>query len=671
MPELPAGTLTLLFTDIEGSTTLLHALGDRFPDVLEEHRDLLRTAFAWYGGVEVDTQGDAFFYVFSQATKALAATVAAQRSLAEHAWPAGLPVRVRMGLHTGEPQRTAEGYAGLVLHRAARIAHAAHGGQVLISTTTAELVRHELPSDVTLRDLGEHRLKDLLHSEHLLQLDVAGLVAGFPPVRSLDTRPNNLPLPSTPLIGCERVVEQVSSLLRREEVRLVTLTGAGGSGKTRLALRVAADLLHDFRDGVFFVALASISSPALVVPTIAQTLGLREGAQSFDATLTGFLRDKHLLLVLDNVEQVLEAASAVARALAPCVGVTVLATSRAALRVAGEHEVAVPPLALPDSARLESAEQVSLYAAVALFIERAVAVRGDFTVTNDNAPAVAEICARLDGLPLAIELAAARIRVLTPQALLARLDSASGGLRLLTGGRRDVEARHQTLRATIAWSWDLLAPAEQTLFRRLAVFVGGWTLEGAEAVCDAATEALPIARQVGDPFLMAGPLRSLGRIDFIEGQYSRARQRLEDALVQSRMAGDMTLTAVTLADTGYLALQDGDLAHAAMRFTECLTLAHREMGAQAYTSVSLGGLAGVLLRKNNPADAARLLGAAHLLQEQAGFVTWPELVVIARSIAEELRSTLGAEAFDAAYAEGRALTLDDAVALAFAQTLPA
>lgn len=484
MSELPTGTLTLLFTDIDGSTRLLQALGDQYPDVLATHRDLLRQAFRRHGGTEVDTQGDAFFVVFARASQGVAAAVEAQRALADHSWPRDRAVRARMGLHTGEPQRTAEGYAGIDLHRAARICAAGHGGQILLSEVTAAAARQALPDGLRLHDLGPHRLRDLPQPEHLYQLDVLGLPANFPAVRSLDARPNNLPTPPTPLLGREREIERIVGLLRREDVRLVTLTGAGGSGKTRLALQVATDLLHDFADGAFFVALAPIADPVFVVPTIAQALGVQEGGgRPLLETVKDELRMKHRLLVLDNFEQLLPASPQVGELLAACPELKFLVTSRAALHLSGEHEAAVPPLGLPARRPPRPAEDLSQYPAVKLFIERVTAVRAEFVITNANAPAVAEICHRLDGLPLAIELAAARSKVLTPEAILARLERP---LSLLTGGPRDLPARQQALRATIAWSYDLLDGAEQALFRRLAVFVGGCTLDAAEAVCSLA-----------------------------------------------------------------------------------------------------------------------------------------------------------------------------------------
>ena len=341
-----------------------------------------------------------------------------------------------------------------------------------------------LPEGASLRDLGAHRLKDLEHPSHLYQLVTPGLPADFPPLKTLDTHAHNLPVQLTPLIGREQEIAAVGHLLQRQEVRLLTLTGPGGTGKTRLGLQVAAELSECSADGVFFVNLAPLSDPELVVPTIAQTLGLKEAAgQPLLDLVSAWLREKELLLLLDNFEQVAEAAVEVSALLARCPQLCVLVTSRAALHVQGEQEFAVPPLAIPDPNHLPDLETLSQYEAVALFIARAQAVKPDFQVTNANAPAVAEICVRLDGLPLAIELAAARSKMLPPQALLARLGQR---FTLLTSGAQDVPARQQTLRNTIAWSYDLLTTEEQSLLRRLCVFVGGCTLEAAAAVCHAA-----------------------------------------------------------------------------------------------------------------------------------------------------------------------------------------
>jgi predicted ATPase/class 3 adenylate cyclase/DNA-binding CsgD family transcriptional regulator len=483
MQHLPMGTITLLFTDIEGSTHLLEQLGKRYLDVLADCRSLLRTAFHACGGHEVDTQGDAFFVAFARATDAILAAVAAQRALITYPWPEGLVVRVRMGLHTGEPSLVSEGYVGLDIHYAARLMSAAHGGQVLLSQTTRDLVAHDLPDGVSLRDLGEHRLKDVQRSSHLYQLVIADLPADFPPLKTLAGRPNNLPVQLTPLIGREKEVAAVLHLLHREDVRLVTLTGPGGTGKTRLGLQVAAEINDLFPDGVYFVNLAPISDPEFVVPTIAQTLSIREVAgQSLPERLQEELQQKQLLLMLDNFEQVVRAALQLVDLLGACPKLKVLVTSREVLRVRAEHEFAVPPLALPDPTHLPELAVLSHYAAVALFIQRAQAARSDFQVTDANARAVAEICVRLDGLPLAIELAAARVKLFPPQALLARLDQR---LQVLTSGARDAPARQQSLRNTLAWSYDLLTSEEQRLFRRLSVFVGGCTLQALEAVCAA------------------------------------------------------------------------------------------------------------------------------------------------------------------------------------------
>jgi predicted ATPase/class 3 adenylate cyclase len=479
MPELLTGTVTFLFSDIEGSTRLLRIGEDQWPATLDRHRELLRAAFEAHDGVEVGTEGDSFFAVFPTAPSATAAAADVQRSLAAEPWPEGMEVRVRIGLHTGEASLSAKTYVGLHVHRASRIASVGHGGQVLLSDATRSLVADSLPDGVSLRDLGEHRLKDLEHPERLWQLVIEGLQSDFPAVSSLDATPNNLPTRLTTFLGRDAEIEAIGLLLA--DHRLLTLTGPGGTGKTRLSLEVAGRWMRHYPDGVWFVELATITDPDLVPSTIAQALSLAErGGLTPIERVIDHLGAKRVLLVLDNFEQVLGAGAAVNELLAACPNLAMLTSSRSALQVSGEQEYPVPPLNLPDPANLPSLLQLSQYEAVALFIERARAVRPGFEVTNENAPAVAEICVRLDGLPLAIELAAARIRVLTPQAMLGRLGDRLG---LLSAGARDLPARQQTLRGAIAWSHDMLEENDRELFARLSVFVGGAGLDEIESVC--------------------------------------------------------------------------------------------------------------------------------------------------------------------------------------------
>src|SRR5437867_5500024 len=470
MDALPSGTVTFLFTDVERSTRLLAELGaEKYGRELEEHRRRLRDAFA--AGHEVDTQGDSLFYAFDRADDAVEAAAAGQRALD------GLPVRVRMGLHTGQPSLVGGRYIGLDIHRAARICAAAHGGQVVLSQATRDL------TDAEARDLGEHRLKDLTQPQRLHQLLAPGLDTDFPPLRTLENRPTNLPAQTTPLVGRTDELQALQTLLAAEDIRLVTLTGPGGTGKTRLALHAAAEAVELFPHGVWFVSLESVTDPALLLPTIAQTLGLYEsGDRPLEEALHEHLGSQRALLVLDNFEQLLDAARAVSKLLDAAAGVKVLVTSRAPLRLAAEHAVPVPPLALPDTRSLPAFEALSQYEAVALFLERARAVAPSFAGTEENAPAIAELCVRLDGLPLAIELAAARVRLLPPQALLARLGQR---LELLRGGARDRPERQQTLRAALDWSFDLLDAEQQKVFARLSVFAGGFRLDAAEAISDA------------------------------------------------------------------------------------------------------------------------------------------------------------------------------------------
>ncbi len=475
MSERPSGTVTFLFTDIEGSTRLLQQLGDQYADVLTEHRRLVRQIFARHGGYEVDTQGDAFFVVFARARDAVAAAAEVQRATAEEGR------RVRIGIHSAEAVSTEEGYVGLGVHRAARLCAAAHGGQVVLSQTTRELMYETPLEEVELRDLGEHRLKDLAQAQRLYQLVVPDLDVDFPPLRSLENRPTNLPLQRTPFVGREREIAEVAELLRQADIRLVTLTGTGGTGKTRLAVQVAAELLDDFPDGVFFVGLAALADPDLVVPTIAQTLGVREGSgRPFADTLRDYVKGRQLLLVLDNFEHLLDAGPAVGELVADAGQLNVLATSRAALHLAAEHVYPVPPLEVPDEH--VDVERLSVVESVSLFVSRARAVRPEFTLTRANAEAVAGICNALDGLPLALELAAARVAVLPPAALRDRLVNP---FKLLIGGPRDAPRRHRALRAAIDWSYDLLEPNEEVLFARLSVFAGSFTLEATEHIVGA------------------------------------------------------------------------------------------------------------------------------------------------------------------------------------------
>ncbi|MDP8958552.1 MAG: tetratricopeptide repeat protein [Actinomycetota bacterium] len=475
---LPTGTVSFLFTDIEGSTQLLQRLGDGYREVLAEHDRLLRDAVAGAGGVEVSTEGDAFFCVFATAAQAVEAAVAAQRALASYQGPGNCRLLVRMGIHTGEATLGGDNYVGLDVHRAARIADAGHGGQVLLSMATCALVDQSLPTGVTLRDLGEHRLKDLAQPERLFQLVLPGLPEEFPPLRTLDATPHNLPVQLTSFVGREQEVAE--AVRRLQGTRLLTLTGPGGTGKTRLSLQVAAEVAEQFHDGVFFVPLAPVTDPALVPSTIVGVLGIQQPTGPPLKRLVNYLADRRLLLVLDNFEQVLEGGPVVAQLLQAAPELKVLVTSRAPLRVSGEQELPIPPLRVPDLRHLPSLDALSRYEAVGLFTERAMAVRPDFSLDADNAAAVAEIATRLDGLPLAIELAAARVKLLPPQAMVRRLENRLG---LLAGGSRDLPTRQQTLRDAISWSYDLLDQPGRRLLERMAVFSGGARLEEAEVVC--------------------------------------------------------------------------------------------------------------------------------------------------------------------------------------------
>jgi predicted ATPase/class 3 adenylate cyclase len=489
MADLPTGPVTFLFTDIEGSTRLLAELGDDYAGLLSEHNRLIQSAVATHGGLVVDISGDSFFAVFERAPEAVAAAAAAQEALPE------IGVRVRMGVHSGEPIVSDAGYVGMDVHRAARVMAAGHGGQVLLTQPTGDL----LEGAFELRDLGEHRLKDLPVPLRLFQLGNGE----FPPLRSLDQA--RLPIDLYPLVGRKRELGDLVRLLARDRARAVTITGPGGVGKTRLATAAAQELVESYTDGVTFVDLAPIRDPEVVLPTIADAL-------SIEGDLGSQIGTGQHLLVLDNVEQVVDAAPDIAGLLVAGPGVAVLATSREPLRIAGEHEFRLRTL--PEAPAVE------------LFRQRAQAARYDFEADYRQ---LAMICERLDNLPLAIELAAARMKVLSPDVLLERLDRR---LSVLAAANRGVPARQQTLRATIQWSYGLLTREERRLFDRLAVFRGGWTVDAAEAVCDADLDTLTslvdknLVREDGERFRMLGTVREYARerLD-LRGEFADLRRR--------------------------------------------------------------------------------------------------------------------------------------------------
>jgi predicted ATPase/class 3 adenylate cyclase len=481
MNNFPSGTVTFLFTDIEGSTKLAQEHPDAMPSLLARHNEILNQAIESHDGFVFQVVGDSFCASFHHAGNALNAALDAQRLLHNEAWSPA-PVRVRMGIHTGQAEIQENGeYQGyLTLSHVQRLMSAAHGGQVLISLATQELVGNEIPTGVTLRDMGERRLKDVLRSEHIYQLVSADLPSEFPPIKTLDRYLHNLPAQMTSFIGREKEMAEIKQALNSH--RLVTLTGSGGAGKSRLSLQVGMDCLHQFPDGVWLVELAPVTDPALVPQTLLSTFNLREDRhRGVQAVLVDYLRAKTLLLVLDNCEHLIEACAQISDALLQaCPKLRILASSREPLGITGEVAYRVPSLNTPHPENLPPLEQLQKADSIRLFVERASTAKPGFTLTDVNAFSLAQICYRLDGIPLAIELAASRVKVLSPDQIAARLDDR---FRLLTGGSRTALPRQQTLRAMIDWSYSLLSEQEKTLFRRLAVFVGGWTLEAAEAVC--------------------------------------------------------------------------------------------------------------------------------------------------------------------------------------------
>ncbi|MGH7399396.1 MAG: ATP-binding protein, partial [Candidatus Rokuibacteriota bacterium] len=532
----PTGTVTFLFTDVEGSTRLWQRSAPAMTAALARHHALLQHAVDSHGGYVFQIVGDGVCAAFPTAPAALAAVLTAQRALILEPWGETGPIRVRMALHTGTAEvragdhRSGEYVSGLTLSRVARLLSAGHGGQILVSHATQALTRDHLPSGVELRDLGERWLRDLVRPERIFQLVAPDLPAEFPPLRSLDAVPNNLPVQLTSFVGRARELADVERLLA--ETRLLTLVGPGGTGKTRLALQVAADLVDRFPDGIWLVELAPLSDPALVPQAVAVALGLREEAgRPVAASLTHHLRPKRLLLVLDNCEHLVDACARLADALVrACPQLTILASGQETLGVTGERLVRVPPLSLPDPRRLPPPARLVEYGAIRLFMDRATAVKPEFALTAANASAVVQICQQLDGIPLAIELAAARLKALSPQQIAGHLDER---FRLLTGGSRSALPRHQTLRGLIDWSYGLLSPAEQALLRRLAVFAGGWGLEAAEAVTagdgvDAGEVLELIGRLVDKSLVMADEQSEEVRYRLLETIRRYAGQRLEE-----------------------------------------------------------------------------------------------------------------------------------------------
>jgi predicted ATPase/class 3 adenylate cyclase len=547
--SLPTGTVTLLFTDIEGSTQHWEEQRAAMGEALRKHDELIRSAIEANGGHVFKTVGDAFYAVFARPSDAVAAAAAAQRSITAQDWSAVGKLAVRIALHSGNTEERGGDYFGPPVNRAARLLAVAHGGQVVISGATAQLLRGVMPEQSELRDLGEHRLKDLVEPEHVWQLTAPGLTETFPPLRSLESLPNNLPQQVTPLIGREDVLAEVEPLVL--EHRLVSLVGTGGIGKTRVALQVGADLLDGSGDGVWLVEVATLSDPASVVNTIASTFGLREQAErSMLDVLLQYLRPRHLLLILDTCEHLIEEMARVADAISRAAPqVRLLATSREPLRIAAEHVYRLPSLAVPPESS-PTAEEALRYGAVALFAERATASDAKFKLTDETAPIVAEICRRLDGIALAIELAAARVKVLAPRELAQKLDER---FRVLTGGSRTALPRQQTMRALIDWSYDLLSEQEQRLFRRVAIFAGGWTLEATEAVTtDETLDALDIvdlmSSLVEKSLVIAEAEEGRTRYRLLESTRAFAAEKLEQSGERDTLARWYAHWAADLAD---------------------------------------------------------------------------------------------------------------------------
>ncbi len=514
MTNLPTGTVTFLFTDIEGSTQLWENHPDEMRIALAKHDAILRDAITAHDGRIIKTTGDGAHAVFEKAIDAIHTTLAIQREIAAcHFFEnPEATLRVRIGLHTGEAELRADDYYGQALNRVARIMSVAYGGQILVSAITSEVVREHLPADITLLDLGEHRLKDLVRPEHIFQINSPDLQVEFPTLNTLNTIPNNLPLQLTSFIGREKEIEEIRKLV--DSNRMVTLTGSGGTGKTRLALEVGTQLVPAFAHGVWLIELAPLTDPSQMIPALAQVFGLQEHPFGpLNMLLTDYLRDKKILLLLDNCEHLIEACAHLANDLLhQCAGLKILASSRESLGIAGEVAYHIPSLEDSESRRL--------------FVERARAANPKFDPTDSNASSIAQICSRLDGIPLAIELAAARVKLLSPEQIADRLDDR---FRLLVGGSRTALPRQQTLRAMIDWSYDLLSDAEKRLLQFASVFVGGWTLDALEAVADGPDTLEHLEQLINKSLVLTEERGDQMRYFMLETIRQYAREKLFDA----------------------------------------------------------------------------------------------------------------------------------------------
>jgi predicted ATPase/class 3 adenylate cyclase/predicted negative regulator of RcsB-dependent stress response len=669
--DLPTGTVTFLFTDIEGSTKLAQGHPAAWESARQRHHAILRTATEAHQGYIFQIIGDAFCAAFQTAGNGLQAALAAQRALQAEAWGETL-IRVRMGLHTGAADTRDGDYHGyLTLAHVQRVMSTAYGGQTLVSNAAAALLSGQLPDGVTLRDIGEHRLKGLLNSEHLWQPVAPDLPQDFPPLQSLNTIPNNLPIQVTSFVGRERELSELQRLLAT--TRLMTLTGSGGTGKTRLSLQVAADVLDNFKDGVWFVELAPLADPSLLPQTVANVLGVREQpGHPLLATLIDWLRPKQLVLILDNCEHLIDASAKFADAVLHAgQELQILASSREALGIAGETVYRVPSLECPTAVQAahETVEQLTQYAAVQLFIERATQAQTKFTVTNANAPAVAQICYRLDGIPLAIELAAARVKVFPPEQIATRLDDR---FRLLTGGSRTAMPRQQTLRGAIDWSYSLLSEPERILLRRLSVFSGGWFFEAAESVCSEegieVFEVLDILSSlVAKSLIVEEDLHGTARYHLLETIRQYARDKLLDSgegttvrsrhlayfvalaeQIEPKLMGADQAEWFTVLETDHDNFRgaiewatEGDEAMAGLRLGSAVQLfwftrGYCREGLERLTSAL--GQAGA--RERTLARARALNGASSLAWGQAEYTRTRELADEALAIATELNDAI-------------------------------